>query len=304
MMISLLSFGQSDVKVVRDIVPDLNKGNWIQLAGTHNRKVVINKQIEYALVEEDNQSRAEYFRMNDSIYYCYEYYRDDSYKSRGNFIVTSKIISADTSQCEDPENPGTFFLGITYFRQIQKTGYWQEFDSTMSFHTSWEGNYVNGIRTGLWTHCIYAYDKILQMAVVDYDKDSSKIIKGANLVLNLSSDSISKRLNGRWSKSYISCKDENAARMLYYRCQKYNGHYGDDCNGTSMVTVEYFEFLPGKKFIHHFDKSCNKEYRGSWTISRLRGETILEIKLTDKPSEKFKILYLDNQGYLIMERLV
>jgi hypothetical protein len=301
-LFSTVIFGQAPIKIIRDTLPDLNKGQWIQMAYSNNRQVTVEGHIEYAKVHGQNQTYSEYFRMNDSIYYRYEYFANGSHKSKGNFLVTQKLIGPDSSQCEDPSNPGTFYWGITYYQQILKTGDWLEFDSPDPFGSAWQGNYVNGKRTGMWSRRIYTSGKILQVYFIDYDTDSTKILKGDNILINLPADSIAKRLSGRWSKTFISCEDEKRPRILYYQCRKFNGHYGDDCNGRT--SVEYIEFLPGNKFIHQFSASCNKMYEGNWKIYSEKGETIVELNFKNQPVSKFRIIYLDNQGYLITEQII
>lgn len=303
-LFSVFAFAEQPVKIVRDTVPDLNNGQWIQMAYSNNRQVTVEGQVEYAKVHGQNQTYSEYFRMNDSTYYRYEYFANGAFKSKGNFLVTQTLIGPDSSQCEDPANPGTFYWRITYFRQLVKTGVWHEFSSSDPFGDAWQGNYVNGKRTGTWSRQIFLSNKILQVSFINYDKDSTKIIKGNNAVADLPVDSVAKRLTGRWSKTYISCDEEKRPRMLYHQCRTFKGNYGDDCVGVKGVTmVESIEFLPANKFIHHFAASCNKLQEGSWKIYKEKGETIIELNLKDQPVSKFKIVYLDNEGYLITEQM-
>ncbi len=290
--------------VSRDTFPDLNEQEWIRHDYEKNREVTIAGVIEYALIAYPGrpEPRLEYFRMNDSVYYCFEYYPDSSWKAKGNYLVTNDISGVDTVWAEDPLNPGTFFRMLRYYRAIVKTGHWIEFDTLSPFRGSWEGEYERGKRVGVWKHNIYGYGETFERELIDYDKDSTKKFSQENLALMMPVDSLRKMLGGRWSFANIDC-DEDGTRMLYYRCRTYNGNYGDDCN-NEMVSVEYYDFLARNKFTHQLSFSCNKSFEGKWKVTREGEATFVLITMKDQPPMKLRILYLDRNGRLVTERVI
>jgi len=90
------------------------------------------------------------------------------------------------------------------------------------------------------------------------------------------------------------------------KCQLYDGHYGDDCNGK-YDKISYYEFFEKGKFVGQNEATNNKKNTyptsGTWKISRVKDKVILEITASDRAKLRYEVLYLDREGNMVADKL-
>ena len=290
----------------QDTVIDLwNHRLYDRSYGYDNKVVEADNKILYVKIPFEGQSQPniEYFRINDSLFHCIEYYQDSSYKAIGNYILGRKITGIDTLITQDLIT-GNFTNKAVNYRQILKTGQWTEYDNHKEFGDCWEGLYSQGKRIGIWKQINYGIEDKFELKQINYNADSTKVIYEKNIFVTLPSDSITKLLNGRWRLR--SCDNEKSIRMIYLKCKSYSGHYGDDCNDR-ISKNNYYDFLTNNKFNRQRGEGCyvfrETSIMGDWKVMKEGADTFLMISFTDsKENWKLKIIYLDYDGNLITER--
>ncbi len=303
-----LSFSQTKTK--KDTIIDFwNHQIYDNLGGYENRVVEENNKILFVKISYKGQSQSnlEYFRINDTLFHSIEYYPSNNHKSTGNFIISNKISEqTDTITSEDLNNPGIFLNTLVYFREIVKTGKWQESSDYCcmdKYGDYWEGEYKNGKRAGIWKHYISSFNNI-EIERINYDGESLKSIYADNIVSTLTIDSLQKILHGRWIVS--SCESSSQSRNILSKCFLYDGHYDDDCN-NKYSKQNYYDFTDGINFKRQGGEGCNKFKESSttakWKIIRENAETYIIINFIDsKENWKLKLIYLDKNGTLVTER--
>ncbi|MBL0330881.1 MAG: hypothetical protein IPP64_16095 [Bacteroidetes bacterium] len=301
-LLSLSAFGQPKIeKQKRDTIIDFwNQRTYDRLHGYENRVIKSDGKILYVKISflEKSQANFEYFRITDNLFHCIEYSPDGNYKTIGNYIITDKIIGADTSMIEDITTAEMSYM-IFYFRGILKTGKFIEYSNQSEFSDYWEGEYNRGKRVGIWKHM-----NGFELKQINYDLDSTKNIYTKNLAIESPIDSLIMLLKGRWMLR--SCDNETSPRMIFTKCRTYNGRYGEDCNNNFSKT-NYYDFLTKNLFYRQRGEGCF-EFRetsiaGNWRIEKNSYDTYLLINYIDsKDNWKLKLIYVDRDGNLITER--
>ena len=262
-------------------------------------------QINY---ENGKNKNFEYFRIDSSKYLVYEFFRgskgssNEGLKSRGVVKVTNNIAgTSKTTVSHIGRKENKYTKRIHYYRALSKEGQWEEFEDSTFNHKYWTGTYVNNKKVGIWSNYIYDPndDRLIQQ--IDYDKDSGKKIFTINIIGQLSADSISYYLLGRWPMGYDPSDDK---RNLLMKCQLYDWHYGDDCN-SRFGKISYYEFFNNGKFIgQNGETTKQKTYPtiGLWKLIKLNAKVILEISSSDKRKFRYDIIYLDREGNMVADK--
>ena len=264
----------------------------------------------YVLINyEDGKNRHfEYFRIDSSKYLVYEFFRsgkgssNEGLKNSGVMRVTNDTAGVSTTGVRHIGAEGDKYTReIHYYKALSKEGEWNEYEDSLFSHRYWTGKYLNNKKVGIWSNYIYDPndDRLIQQ--IDFDKDSSKRIFSSNVVGQLSIDSISFYLLGRWPIGYDPSDDN---RNLMMKCQLYDGHYGDDCN-SRFEKINYFEFLKNGKFIGQNGETNKKKIyptSGLWKLNMLTGKLILEISSQDKRKIRYHIIYLDREGNMVADK--
>lgn len=265
----------------------------------------------YVLInyEDGKNKHFEYFRIDSGKYLVYEFFRsgkgssNDGLKSSGIMRVTTDTAGVSTTRVRHigaEENKYT--KKIHYYRALSKEGKWNEYEDSLFNHRYWTGNYVNNIKVGIWSNYIYDPNEDRLIQEIDFDRDSSKRIFSTNIVSQLSIDSISYYLLGRWPIGYDPSEDK---RNLMMKCQLYDGDYGDDCN-SRFEKINYYEFLDNGIFIGQNGETNKKKINqtsGLWKLNKLNGKIILEITSSDKRKLRYDIIYLDREGNMVADQL-
>jgi hypothetical protein len=264
----------------------------------------------YVLItyEDGKAKNFEYFRIDSSKYLVYEFFRsekgssNEGLKSSGVVRVTNEIAGVSTTGVRHiGREDNKYTREIHRYKALSKEGEWMEYEDSVFNHRYWTGNYINNKKVGIWSNYIYDPndDRLIQQ--IDFNKDSSKRIYTTNIIGQLSIDSISYYLLGRWPMGYDPSDDE---RNLLMKCQLYDGHYGDDCN-SRFGKINYFEFFNNGKFIGQNGEANNQKIypkAGSWKINKLNGKVILEILSSNKRKFRYDIIYLDREGNMVADR--
>jgi hypothetical protein len=219
----------------------------------------------YVLInyEDGKNKHFEYFRMDSAKYLVYEFFRSSKgssnkgLKSSGVMRVTNDTAGVSTTGMRHAgAEDNKYTTEIHYYKALSKEGKWNEYEDSFFSHRYWTGNYLNNRKVGIWSNYIYDPndDRLIQQ--VDYDKDSSTRIFSTNITGQLSLDSISYYLLGRWPIGYAPSDDK---RNLIMKCQLYEGHYGDDCN-SRFEKINYLEFFAIGKFIGQNGEANKKKF--------------------------------------------
>lgn len=306
------SFSQDTIPISRiDTLINFFRQKPLRLHPYNNRVVPFDNanplyvQINY---EDGKNKNFEYFRIDSSKYLVYEFFRspkgssNEGLKSRGIMRVTNDIAGMSTTTLNHiGREENKYTKRINHYRALSKEGEWEEFEDSLFNHRYWTGNYLNNRKVGIWSNYIYDPndDRLIQQ--IDYDKDSSKRILSTNTVGQLSIDSISYYLIGRWPIGYDPSEDE---RNLMMKCQLYDGNYGDDCN-SRFGKINYYEFFKNGKFVEQngeLNKKRTITKSGFWKVSKLNGKIILEISSTNNRRIRYDIIYLDREGNMVADR--
>lgn len=302
-------FGQTNLEKKDTIIDFWNHQTYERLNGYENRVVEDRNKILYVKISQKGRSEPnfEYFWSNDSVFYSIEYYLSGNQKSTGNFIISNQISAKiDTLTSENPMNPADFIQTFIYFREIVKIGKWRESSDYCcidKYGDYWEGEYINGKRTGIWKHYTSSFSNI-EIERINYNQDSLKSIYVNNVGATIRIDSLENILRGRWIVS--TCEDSKTSRMLFYKCLSYKGNYGDDCN-NSYSKANYYDFIDKTNFKRQRGEGCNEFKESSttakWKIIRENSETYIFINFIGSSENwKFKLIYLDRKGTLVTER--
>lgn len=176
-LLSFSIYGQTKInKTTKDTIVDFwNLRFYDRLYNYDNRVVESNGKILYVKISYKGQSQAnlEYFRINDSLFHCIEYYPSSNQKAHGDYIISNKIVpDTDTLFVENIDVPGEITQINYFFRQILKTGEWVESSDYCCIDKNgnyWEGKYQNGKRKGIWKHLIRNINGDIELERVNYD---------------------------------------------------------------------------------------------------------------------------------------
>ena len=282
----------------------------IRLHGYENRTVPFeSKNPLYVLItyEDRKNKNYEYFKIDSSKYLRYEFFRNDKgssnegLKSAGVVKVIEKILDTSTTGVRHMGGKVKYTRQIHYYKGFSKEGEWNEFEDSLFSHKYWTGTYLNNRKVGIWSNYINDPndDRLIQQ--INYDKDSTKKIFSVNIIGQLSVDSISYFLLGRWPMGYDPSDDD---RNLLMKCQLYDGHYEDDCN-SRFGKISFYEFFNNGKFIGQNGESTKqKTYptSGLWKLIKLNGKVILEIFSSNKRRIRYDIIYLDKEGNMVADK--
>lgn len=307
----LACFSQDTIRIskIDTLLPFFGKLP-IRLHGYENRTVPFeSKNPLYVLItyKDGKNKNFEYFRIDSSKYLRYEFFRSDKgssiegLKSAGVVKVIEKILDTSTTGVRHIGGEEKYTREIHYYKGFSKEGEWTEYEDSVFNHKYWTGTYLNNRKVGIWSNYIYDPndDRLIQQ--IDYDKDSTKKIFSTNTIGQLSIDSISYYLLGRWPIGYDPSDDE---RNLMMKCQLYDGNYGDDCN-SRFGKIDYFEFFKNGKFVGQngeLNKHRTIPKSGFWKVSNLNGKIILEISSADKRRIRYDIIYHDREGNMVADR--
>ena len=302
---SILKSQTKTETIHHDTFPDFRNGlSYINGESCDGRFVHGTGQMLYYkyCFRETNQPCLEYFRINDTVFYCYRYAADSSYKEYGKYAVTNNIAFRDTQLTQDI-NSGTLDTIIIHRNEILKTGNWIEYVKSAKYGEYWEGQYMIGKRVGIWKHILYHWNDRFELELINYDVDSTKVVYEKNVAFALPTDSLKRILYGRWK---FFCTEKPYTTIYFGKCGVYDGHYGDDCN-DKYSKGNYFEFAPFKIFNRSPSPGCNKYkaklLQGDWEIEIKDNYAFIVIKFKDsKEVWKFKITYLDREGNLVAEK--
>lgn len=243
----------------------------------------------------------EYFRENLATYLIYEYFSNGQDKARGRKVVRDSIIGISRTL-----GRGNAYSTVTthYYKQLSKEGKWDEYDDSIeSYKKYWAGNYLHNKRTGLWQHFVGSgsgEDFILEE--INYDTDSTSRIYKKNLALSTPLEDFSKILTGYWNLR--NCDNENQPRMIYEK--------SDCCSEDGSPTYDtyetnHYEFKKSGLFERSRGDGCFKfreaSLKGKWKVIEKKDFPIVEIRFTNGQIWKLKILYLDQEGNLVTERI-
>lgn len=307
-VLPLFTLGQNMFgNIVHDTLPDFWNKKYI--VNHKNKLITSDSKLLYVglTFEEKPQFNFEFFRINDSLFHCIEYYQSGNKKSWGDYIVTSKIIWTDSVYGFDPSlDKQTLYAH--HLLQILKSGEWNyasDVQTLSDLGDTWQGTYLNGVKNGIWRHYINGHNK-LELKLVNYSLDSSKNLSIKNIINTSDIDILKQNLNGRWLLSM--CESEEPYRMQYYKCNKTDNSFGDDCNNKSGKE-NYYDFNPKNIFQRQRGEGCN-HYKeeltiGKWLLEKDKNDIFLILNINDKTTTeqwKFKIIYMDNSGNLVTER--
>ena len=285
LILPMLALGQNQFdNTVHDTIPDFwNKSYYMQIRGHQNRIIKSEDKLLYVglTFENKTQYNFEYFRINDSLFHCIEYYESGNKKSWGNVIITNKIIYTDSLIGFDPTiDKRTLYAH--HFRQIFKSGEWNytsDIKYLFDLGDSWQGNFQDGIKTGIWRHYINGPNE-LELELNDFSSDSLINKSTKNLIHSISLDKLGTFLTGLWSLS--TCESKTPTRMLLYKCNKIDNSYGDDCNNR-FGKVNYFAFNAKNIFHRQIGEGCYN-YKdgfsnGSWLIEKNNADIFLNLSV-------------------------
>jgi len=255
--------------------------------------------------ERDKIIHYEFFRVDSSRYLVHEYFKESDpntsrgLKSFGEEIVSDKITDSVIVSKIDA-NGNLIGSYMKYLKRIWKDGEWVEYEDEGEVAIHWVGFYKNNKRVGLWRRIIDVgggpETHILQ--TINYDIDSTKSVYTNNKINAIAVGDLKKILTGRWLLG--NCED--AKRMNYYKCELFNGAYGDDCNNR-FGKHAFYQFNQSGKFVRQAGDGCHSfepNLRlGSWRIKRVADKTFIEVKFNNRIKWQLDIVYLDDKNALV-----
>ena len=234
----------------------------------------------------------EYFFVNDSLYYCREYYQNGNLKSKGDCKLSHIIVGCDTVSVVD--TAGNEYRRYIRFRKLHKTGEWCDYKEDLRF--MYQGNYDNDKRVDTWKYLYIGMGEGYLLFSVNYAADSLKRIERINLEDSLTSNDFNTIIKGRWQQGFPF--EDSTKIMFFYFCKPYHGGYGD------YQPANYLEFLNSNQFDRKVEENGYETTltNGVWKTSMEGKDKIVSITFNTAKIWKFKLLYFDAKGHLILEK--
>lgn len=273
--------------------------------GPGDRVIESNDKVLYVkyLFSKSENTLAEFFRITDMEYYYIDYYPNGQFKSKGTFKATDTITHMDIVSTNYPYPPYDVYDFALCFRSLYKSGEWLEYSiysPKLPYLDYWSGKYCDGKKCGIWIHetaVIASYE----LERIDYSMDSNKTIYLSNRISE-PLDTLKELFTGNWRD--LSCNVSDSSRIELRKCQYIKGTKKLQCyDGLSIPN--YYQFSKNGNLEIHSTKNriiIGEQTDASlWKLVQEGKSKYLELKSSDKVW-KYKILYIDNGGSVLLER--
>jgi hypothetical protein len=244
----------------------------------------------------------EYFRQDSTSYLVYEYYSNGQDKGRGRKVIRDSIVGISRTL---GRNDVYSTLIIHNYKELSREGKWEEYDDSIeNYKTYWTGEYLNNKRVGLWQHLVGSgSEEDFVSEEINYDVDSVSSKPKKNLALSSPLEDLSKIVEGYWNLR--DCDNEKQPRMIYAKSDSYGESDGD--SKQHSYETNHYEFKKDGLFERSRGDGCFKfrenSLRGKWKITENMNLRVVQITFTNGQIWNLKIIYLDEEGNLVTERL-
>ncbi len=291
-------YGQTVKSVERDTLPNFADKfpKWDFFNKDGERMVEFEGKVLYLKIYDSTRTyiQFEYFLVNDSTYFRYEYRPNGGYRSFGQIVVRDEIVKVDSTWLEDPNNPGTFVLRIDILTQVLRTGIWTEYSSICkSFSDVWVGEYEGDTRVGTWKHWISARSGLKYLTeTIDYSVVPAKKTFENNVCMNLPKDSLKMKLTSGWT----NISEDRCSLMELFVC-----HRNTDQVFDGYCVYWYFDLHKnGSADIN--DHESSKGIPAKWTLEGGPGQYFIRTKVNKGEVSTYDIVYLDVSGHMLLRK--